>query len=455
MPLFSRLKYTLNTLSILALLLAFITIGSSAKAEADALQITDPTSITEITNIDPLVTEQPLLLVPINDPAATITSDLLTTNDTTQNAVSGDNTVANNEFIADTSTGSANNDVDILNISSSNQSLLGTEPVLYVNTILGSSVGDITVNPLVLGMPTTLAQNPPITLSATTLNIISTNQIDNSLLMSSNTGNIVAKNNDSTGDVVTGNATNSADIINIANTIVGYGNFFIGLINIYGDLHGNIIIPSPLLDALSASVSSSTNLATNTNISNNTNIINDTDMIATSGNTIVSENDSVGAISSGNSTNKISILNYTGQHLFTNNTLLIIVNVMGKWVGLLLGSPETNVAAISSPSAATTGNQLNTLNISTSTTISNSLKMTAKSGNTIVTNNDDVGSVTSGDATNDIRILNISNTVVNLSNWFGILFINILGNWYGSVSTFAESPVTPFSSKSRYIWICY
>ena len=66
----------------------------------------------------------------------------------------------------------------------------------------------------------------------------------------------------------------------------------------------------------------------------------------------------------------------------------------------------------------------------------------AQSGNATVRNNTLGGNATTGDAKTSVNVMNLANSSFNLSDWFGILFINVFGNWYGSfgVDTAAGIP---------------
>lgn len=459
-------------------LVGFVGIGPIVRAE-DSTQPTDTTNTTElvesttttpesteetISSDAPIVlevqTDQPPQETESNQPTAEAVADLTTeaatSNSVDQSAESGDSTVVGNDEAGSAITGDANNELDIFNLANSSQSLLGSSevPVVYINTIEGDATGDIIIDPVALGQPIPSAATTsvaPLYPESNTVTVFSSTAIINDANLDSQSGNALVEANDDAGNAITGDASNDVDIINVANTIIGTGSYFIGILNIYGDLQGDIVIPESLMTTLMQNGSDPSG-NTNVNIANLTNIINKTDLVALSGNATVSGNDTAGGATTGDAVNNISILNYTGQHVFTGNTLLIIVNVMGQWLGLLLGSDESNTAAISA-SANPNNNSMPSedlmLSISTQTTISNNLSMYARSGDATVANNDNAGSAKTGNAFNTARIMNISNTVVSLANWFGILYINILGNWYGSVVSPRSVSNTPEQSTAQ------
>lgn len=452
-------KHILNIVQILfvsVMLLVFVGANYHAQAEIDTQLPTDSTSITEtvdpnlvlIANTDsssnlltddPGISQDTLPASQLEDQNnVNIAADNSLQIDADQTAISGDIVVTNNDNLSNLATGDTTNNIDILNVATNNQSLAGSVPVIYVNTLYGDVIGNMTIDPASLGMPLpgeTLNQSLPNIFNTNTLDIAAINVLTNNISQTSNSGSVLAEQNDNIKDIATGEATNQVNVINIANTIVGTGNYFIGMINIFGNLTGNIILPATLIDTLLNNTGTiyGQSLA---NISNTSNIYNDVTMTALSGQSTVTNNNNIGSVLSGNTSNTLGVFDYSGQHYFTNNTLLIIVNVMGQWLGLLLGSPNTTVATISNSTPNNISSTL-PLKIKTNTTISNSINMSAVSGNVNITSNDNVGNIYTGNATNIARILNISNTVINMSDWFGILFINILGNWHGSVATYS------------------
>ena len=48
--------------------------------------------------------------------------------------------------------------------------------------------------------------------------------------------------------------------------------------------------------------------------------------------------------------------------------------------------------------------------------------------------NTEVGNVQTGDAQAASSVANIFNTVMNVKHWFGVLVINVFGDWFGSVN---------------------
>jgi hypothetical protein len=103
----------------------------------------------------------------------------------------------------------------------------------------------------------------------------------------------------------------------------------------------------------------------------------------------------------------------------------------------MFGSPS-NLANILS-TGPNSNNQINTassnnLNVNSTETnrINNDINVRATSGNAEVSKNTNAGNAHTGDAITSVNVLNMINSQLTLSDWFGVLFINILGNWFGS-----------------------
>lgn len=389
----------------------------------------------------PLVPQEPIVDI-------ALTTDNTMSNTGDQTATTGDTEVISNDDVEAALTGDADNTAAILNDASTYQNLSGNEPILYTVNVMGDQTGDVTISPEVLGITSPLnLTNPttiPLQFDANTIHIISNNLIDNSLSQGATTGNADVLYNDDVGNVGTGDATNNADIINLANTIIGTGSNFIGMINVFGDFQGNILLPSTLLNYLTTQPTYTA--YADVTINNNTDITNSADMNAVSGLANVTDNDDVAGVATGSSANNLLVKNSVGQYVFSQNAFLVLISVGGNWYGLILGAPQSNGAVLSLDPGTTTPTSANEsmvpllLTIDNNTVINNQLAMNAKTGNATVTGNDDVGYVSTGNATNNARIMNVSNTIVSLAQWFGILFINILGNWYGSVALYDTNP---------------
>jgi hypothetical protein len=143
------------------------------------------------------------------------------------------------------------------------------------------------------------------------------------------------------------------------------------------------------------------------------------------------------------------VLNLTGRQVDAKDSLLVFVNVLGKWVGMIVNAPGSTAAAFGSGVVNNNVNLSSTTNVNNTGSITNNIDVNAVSGNASVTGNTKAGDATSGNATASANIANVSTSTFKLSDWFGVLFINVYGTWIGSfgVNT-AAGTVVPLSGMA-------
>jgi hypothetical protein len=372
---------------------------------------------------------------------------------TLANQIGSQATTGNALVVGDTTGGSATsgNATTTDNVLNSVQSATGLNGnvTTFVANINGDVQGNLIVDP---------SQLQPTTSSSTlnnnlTINSQNNGQIDNNINLASDSGNATVADNTSAGNATSGNAETVADIVNSLDSIISSGQSFVGVININGNLNGNILMPQSFINSLIASNAPSTtmtipqNVANNLGITNNNNeaITNNVTSNATSGNATVADNTSAGSATSGSTSTKVTVFNLTGSEVIGTNCLLVFVNVSGTWVGVIMNAPAgTTAAALGSGITENTNNNT-TVNNNNNNSITNNINVAAESGNANVKRNTSAGNATSGNADTAVNLLNLNNTQFDLTGWFGILFINVFGNWNGSFGVY--SPPTPTTSS--------
>jgi hypothetical protein len=207
-------------------------------------------------------------------------------------------------------------------------------------------------------------------------------------------------------------------------------------------LNGDIVFPAGFLDGLlgsstPAATSSTTPGTTGTNSSTTDGIVNAVDANAQSGSADTLGNTEAGSATSGSAATGQSIFNLINTDLFANNAVLVIVNVLGQWVGKILtlpGGTSTSALLTSGATVSGTGGSSNDQsNSNTQNGIVNNVQADATSGNADVDGNTEAGNATSGNADVANNAANIVGSNINASNWFGVLFINVFGTWNGSI----------------------
>jgi hypothetical protein len=174
-------------------------------------------------------------------------------------------------------------------------------------------------------------------------------------------------------------------------------------------------------------------------------IVNNVKLAAQSGQAAVMDNTTAGNATTGNANTNVVIFNLSGHAVVASNSLLVFVNVLGKWVGVIVDAPVGATSAVIGNGV--TSNTVIPPNLSivnnNNNQITNNINLNSLSGNATVAANTLAGNAVSGNATSSANIANISNSQFGLTGWFGVLFINVFGNWYGSfgINTSAGDPV--------------
>ncbi len=366
-------------------------------------------------------------------------------NKTTSQALSGNATVASNTTGGDATSGNATDTSTILNLLQSSASFIGSNGIsTFTSAVNGNVVGDLLLDPaLIMSLQPASDSSSTNSLSNNlTVNNNASTAINNDITVGATSGDATVNKNTSGGSATTGDANAIANVINVANSDLTAGQTFIGTINIYGNLDGDILLPANLLQSLVASNGPGSNATIASSTTNDLGvhsavaqtIDNNVVTSAVSGNATVANNTSAGNGTTGNANTNVTLLNLTGHKLVAADSLLVFVNVLGNWVGLIMDAPTGATSAALAGNVSSDTTMANTADITdTSTTaITNKVNVKAQSGDASVTNNTSAGDATSGNATASANILNIANDNLTLSNWFGVLFINVFGTWSGS-----------------------
>jgi len=362
-------------------------------------------------------------------------------------ALSGNALVAGNTTGGNATTGNVQAMANVLNSIQSSTSLAGA--ATFVANIDGNVQGDVMIDPSQI-QPASGASALNST-NSIDVNVKNNGQINNTINLSANSGNAGVTGNTTGGNATTGNAAAIADVMNMINSMVGANQSFVGVININGNLEGNILVPQHFLDSLLASNAPATTVTVPTSSLNSVNqttnttnaIMNSVSSDAESGKANVTSNTTGGNAATGSATTNVTIFNLTGSNVVGTNALLVFVNVLGKWVGVIMDAPAgTTAAALGSGISANATNTA-TVNATTDNQITNKILLAAKTGDAAVSDNTTGGNATTGNAATAVNLLNMSNTNYSLSNWFGILFINVFGSWYGNFGAFepADKPM--------------
>jgi hypothetical protein len=231
-------------------------------------------------------------------------------------AYSGDANVSGNTIGGSAATGNALVVSNLFNLLQSSSNILGGNFTTFSQDIQGDVVGDILINPdaIMAGGVTNATSNTDLTVNEKGSGLIA-----NDVTLDAQSGNASVTGNNTAGDATTGNADAVANIVNAINSYIGAGQGFLGMVNIHGNLDGDILLPPDVLEKLIASNGMEIELSKNTNLSaditSNQAIENDITTTASTGAANVSDNTSAGSASTGDASTKLTVLNLTGREV--------------------------------------------------------------------------------------------------------------------------------------------
>ncbi len=361
-----------------------------------------------------------------------ITNDADVTNALDSDAKTGNADVVRNTKAGDAKTGDASAVTTVVN---SVHSTVGNKDdasgvAHFTIDLYGDIVGDITLGPAIDNA--TIKNDVDI---SDRTNVQNNTSLANNLSLDAKSGDATVSGNTKAGSAKSGDANAVANVLNLINTIVAANKSFIGTINIHGNLNGDILVSPefiPQLLASNAEVYGNFNMPLSTTVNDDKSIVNNVKLNATTGDATVANNTSAGSAKTGAAETNLTILNLTGHEVDASKSLLVFVNVLGKWVGMIVDAPNATAAALGSGVVKNNVNISSDTNVNNNASIVNNIDLTAASGDATVTGNTQAGDAVSGDATASANIANISTSTLNLTDWFGVLYINVFGEWIGS-----------------------
>ena len=362
----------------------------------------------------------------------TIDTNVNVNNTVTSDATSGDALISSNTKAGGALTGDATAVANIINsVNSSVATGENQKVATFTKDIYGDVSGDIILYPMLLkAMLEQEAQNS----GATEINATTNFDINNDVNLNAQSGNATVENNTEAGDATTGSATAMANVINILNSMIATQDSFIGTINIYGSLDGDILIAPDFIPQMLANNGGGDGSSAQLSTQDTTTIVNNITAVAESGAADVFGNTNGGNATSGDAESNVVIFNVTGRNIVAENSMLVFVNVLGRWVGMIVDAPAGATAAMIGSGVESSDKHTPDLTLESTSRhgITNTINVTAGSGDATVANNTTGGNATSGNAHAMANVANVSNSSLSLTGWFGLLFINITGDWFGS-----------------------
>ncbi len=429
-------------------------------------------------------------LISSNNDTTSQTNTAHGTNSLTQNTLTGTNTASDNLGNTSIKSGDANttgtvitavnNNVDGVavaefNIEDDHQGDIVLD--FAAGCIINCQIFDLTAKNTNNGADST---NSSSILTSQNTNTFQANDADlgNDLVLLSDSGKNTADRN-GMGDtsIETGNANVAANVLTVANNNLA-GNVIYGVVNIFGDLVGDLILPESAFNTATACTncggstlagnigngSDSTNDAfvSQTN-SENTFQLNDADIEnnlilngTTSGNLANRNTGGDSSIETGDVNVDASVLNIANSNIQGGDWWIVLVNEAGNWVGKILGAPEGSnmigsagteflvddsgqIIAVNSGngedsqnnSEVVTSTQTNTSQSNTGKVVNN-LNLTANTGgNSVSDNTAGNSSIKTGDANIVANVVNILNNNISGGGRIFVTVVNVFGSWVG------------------------
>ncbi len=428
-------------------------------------------------------------------------------------ATSGNNSASDNTGNASITTGNASVLSTLFNLANTN--IFGTDAInILYQDIYGSYNQNINLaGGNLLNLPSHISSgnanasnnttgfnsdNISEVMGSLTVDITNNNNGDllNDLDLAAISGNNSASDNTGSSYIETGDADIIANLINFLNTNIFTNEFYLGVINVYGDWNGNLILPQyadsgnnlasggfSATNEFTGSVSTNNSditLDSNFNLDNNNlgNVINDFDVTSETGGNSADDNTLNGFVQSGQAGAEANLATYANTNVVSDTPWwLILVNNMGTWIPVLMplysGSTQLvmdlddlNTEGSYSYGAGGTGasNELtgslseNNADVSLNSdvnitnnndgTIINNVNALALTGNNEADRNTGNGTVITGDANVWINALNFLNTNIIAPSVL-LTVVNIFGSWTGDIlDSEADAPIPQYSDNN-------
>ncbi len=313
-----------------------------------------------------------------------------------------------------------------------------------------------------------------------TTNQTNNGTVNNDLYLTSDSGNNTASSNTG-GDsyVTTGDASVAGNVLTFLNNNLA-GNVILGVVNIFGDLIGDIILPESALSAFACAtcggnttlVNSGNGSNSDNNVSSDQTVVDTTTQInvadidnnlildANTGDNSASGNTGGDAyITTGNADVIAQVLNIANNNIIGGNWWLIIVNRAGQWIGQIVGAPQGanfsgsagtefavsengQITAVNSGNgtgsasdASVNSNTNNTINQTNNAEVNNNIYLSSNTGKN--STNDNTGGdnyITTGDAKVIANLVNFVNNNI-VGGKLLVTFVNVFGSWMGDFVT--------------------
>lgn len=347
------------------------------------------------------------------------------------------NTSANNNGSGGGSIGTGNATTGVNVVNALNSNIAGSGYTFSIKNLYADANGNIDLTQLADGqlLPSAMVVVGSQSNNAIVVNLIyaSANSGQNSVL--------------GTGNVQTGNAYSSVNLLNFINTNFFGSNIKFVVLNLFGNISGNIVLPDNLGSGGQAQSQGQSQGQGGGQVSqqNNANIQNSVEATSNTGGNSAGG----GSVTTGNATTAVNVSNFANLNIFGGSFAQLLINNLGTWNGQFLGwgtaGPADPVYGLMSFNFGPLGQGgtggacgCGDLTQSNSVSLTNQVVSTANTGGNSTQN----GLIRTGSAFSVVNILNFVNAnFVSVKGFFGI--INIFGTLNGDIGGASNFPKEP------------
>ncbi len=398
---------------------------------------------------------------------------------------SGGNTLNDNDGQAELSTGDIDMMVTLLNILNTN--ITGEDFTHLIVNIFGDLSGDVDLEDIAknLGMSegelVAIIQNDETArqdklakkkeeFRSKDADVQNNNEavVKNNVNVSGVSGENELSGNEDRTKLLTGRIKILVALINFINTNYTGTQWYFAMINIFGSLDGDLVLPDPngfLVDETGANsqVISTENgdiIKTNTEETtienaNTVNLENNIEVLGDSGSNQAYSNEDRVSQGSGNVDVTTQLMNWLNVNITGNNWVLLVVNVFGTWYGQIVGfpgndplsAPDSGTLMVAAGSngegptiteglngdSTTTNDEKTSVSNTNSATVENNVKIEGISGQNSTNENEDPVSVSTGWVDISADLFNVINMNVTGKKWM-LVMVNIFGDFFGDIT---------------------
>ena len=357
-------------------------------------------------------------------------------------SVSGQNNIEGSGGNAGIQTGTSIAQTDMVNIINSN--ILGSNFEFFLLPIITDQNGDIDLNELWKQLQQKIAEQSANLSGLSNVYIMNTNEayVDVSANSSAISGQNSATDNEGNASIQTGDSIASANIFNLINLNIIGSRFLFGIINIFGSLTGNIIVPNPQRFLEYATLYSSSGQSDIIN-QNFAYVSSNVQASADSGtNEQLDENGQ--SLKTGVSEAYASSTNFANLNLMLSSWYLLLLNNFGYWDGTVDSweNPSSSIVQDGESATYEIDNQealIGENSLVGNTSVENinlvgvkaDVSATAISGQNKTAGNKN-SSIQTGMSLAFANLFNFLNTNIVGSNFF-MPIINLFGSWKGNL----------------------